>query len=404
MKFIDLYSKRFISDDKYSEMTYQCEKIHESILNRSCLGNDMMGWFDINSDVHLIEEHTERILSSSDVVFVIGIGGSYLGARASIEFLNSINKNKIYFLGFILDAEYLKNTFEKLENKNIHVIVISKSGNTIEIKATLQIVIEYMRKKYKSNLKDKFTAVTGSSGFLNKFAKENNWNILSIPENVGGRYSVLTNVGLLPISLSGGNIKEILDGALELKNKFLNYESACYDYAIMRNLFYQSNLYVELFCSFSMRMTYFIEWIKQLFGESEGKANKGIFPSSCMFSTDLHSLGQFIQGGNKILFETIFTCKNNSYDINLENKGEPILKFNSINDINKKILNSIVKAHNDDNIPVNLIEFDKYSEKELGNLIFFFELSCWISSLFFNVNPSNQPGVQKYKENLLNLN
>ena len=399
MKFINLYSKKFISDEKYNKMHCESKKIHKSILNKSCLGNDMMGWFDINNDLNLIKEHTERILSSSDIVFVIGIGGSYLGARASIEFLNSIHKNKLYFLGFILDAEYLINIFKKFENKNIHVIVISKSGNTIEIKATLQIVIKYM-KKYTPNLKDKFTAITGSSGFLNKFAKENNWNILNIPDDVGGRYSVLTNVGLLPMSLAGINIEKVLEGALELKEDFLNFKSECCNYAIIRNLFYKSNLYVELFCSFSMRMTYFIEWIKQLFGESEGKENKGIFPSSSVFSTDLHSLGQFIQEGNKILFETIFTCKNNDYDIELENGSEPILKFSSINNINEKILSSIVKAHNEDDIPVNLIEFDRYSEKELGNMIFFFELSCWISSLFLNVNPSNQPGVQKYKENL----
>ena len=404
MKFIHSYSKRFVSDKNYDDMIHKSEKIHEKILSKSCLGCDMMGWFDINDDTKLIKEHSERISSSSDVIFVIGIGGSYLGARASIEFLNSKYKDKLYFLGFMLDPEYLNNIFHKCEDKNIHVIVISKSGNTIEIKATLQIVIEYMKKKYKNNLSDKFTVITGFSGFLNSFAKENNWKILHIPENVGGRYSVLTNVGLLPISIAGGNIDKLLRGALNFKEKFLNFDIKFYEYAILRNLFYKSNLYIELFCSFSSRMTYFIEWIKQLFGESEGKENKGIFPSSLTFSTDLHSLGQFIQEGNKILFETIFKCKDNQGDINLDNKSEPILKFNSLNDINEKILKSIIIAHNEGNTPVNLIEFDKYSEEELGALIFFFETSCWISSLFLNVNPSNQPGVQKYKENLSKIN
>lgn len=404
MKFINSYSKKFVSDKNYDDMIHVSEEIHRKILNKSCLGNDMMGWFDINNDTKLIKEHSERISSSSDVVFVIGIGGSYLGARASIEFLNSKYKDKVYFLGFMLDPEYINNVFNKCEDKDIHVIVISKSGNTIEIKATLQIVIEYMKKKYKNNLKDKFTAITGNSGFLNSFAKENNWEILNIPKNIGGRYSVLTNVGLLPISIAGGDIDKILRGALKFREEFLNFDIKFYEYAILRNLFYKSNLYIELFCSFSSRMTYFIEWIKQLFGESEGKEDKGIFPSSLMFSTDLHSLGQFIQEGNKIIFETIFTCKKNQCDVSLDNKTEPILNFNSFNDINEKILQSVVIAHNEGNTPVNLLEIDEYSEEELGSLIFYFEVSCWISSLFLDVNPSNQPGVQKYKENLSKMN
>lgn len=397
MKFLDTYVKKFISDEKYNDVFLKANKIQNDTLNKTCLGKDMMGWFDLETNIEQLKEHAKKINDSSDVVLVIGIGGSYLGALASIKFLRPSNEKKVFFLGFSLDPEYFENIFEVCNNKNVHVIVISKSGNTIEIKATLQIVLDYMKKKYGLHLKDKFTIVSGYSGFLRSFAKENEWKIFDIPENVGGRYSVLTNVGLLPIIVSGADASEIIEGALYSKKQFENIKSDSYRYAILRNILFELNFNVELFCSFSHRLGAFVEWIKQLFAESEGKNGKGIFPSSSLFSTDLHSIGQFVQEGNKILFETILVCKNNKKDIILKNKNEPILKFDSLNEINNKILNAVSRAHNEGGVPVNIIEFDEYSEFELGNLLFFFETSCWISSNLFGVDPSNQPGVQKYK-------
>ena len=403
MLFLDDYSSRFI--EKFEDSVGDLVKKSGELLNtRKCLGNDMLGWLDLDANLDLITRVSNEILSKCDCVLVIGIGGSYLGAKMAIDFLSPLNKNNIHFVGFNLDSEYLSNVLEKCKDKSVHVVVISKSGNTIEIKSTLDVVFNFMKKKYNGSLKDRFTSITGKSGYLRKFSEDNKFRILDIPENVGGRFSVLTNVGLLPISLAGGNIREILRGALEIKKDYLSNFGICHRYALIRNALYKLGFKIELFCSFSMRLLSAMEWIKQLFGESEGKDFKGIFPSSSLFSTDLHSLGQFIQEGSKILFESIIFCddkKNNlvvSQDFN-----DDSLRGISLDRLNERIFSSVVKAHNQGNVPCNIIKLEKFSEYELGKFIMFFEISCAISAITLGVNPFNQPGVEIYKANLKGL-
>ncbi|MBO6127025.1 MAG: glucose-6-phosphate isomerase [Clostridia bacterium] len=405
MKFIDDYVKKFIQKD-YKNFESEIFKIDKLLKNKTCIGNNMLGWQDLDTNLDYIKNIAENINSNSDFILIIGIGGSYLGAKMAIDFLNPVNKNKIYFIGHNLDSEYLNNILNKIQDKKIHVIVISKSGNTIEIKAVLDIIINFIKKKYNKNINKYFTAVTGKQGFLRNFAQINNWQILDIPENIGGRFSVLTNVGLLPIAISGADIKKIILGAQEIKknieNSNNNNYNYCYNYAIIRNILYKKNLKIELFSSFSTRMLSFMEWLKQLFGESEGKDNKGIFPASVFFSTDLHSLGQFIQEGSKILFETMFFVKNLKYNLKLSDKFENYDNYKSFNEINKKIFESILIAHNNGQVPCNIIEIDEFSELELGRLIYFFEFSCALSALMLGVNPFNQPGVELYKKIILN--
>ena len=398
MKLIDNYVKKFVQKD-YEFFESKVLKANELLKNKSCVGNEMLGWQDLSVDLEYIKNIAEDINSKSDCVLIVGIGGSYLGAKMAIDFLNPDNKNKIYFIGFNLDPEYLNNILEKTQDKKVHVVVISKSGNTIEIKATLDIVINFIKKKHKQDLHKYFTAITGKKGFLRNFAETNNWQILDVPENVGGRFSVLTSVGLLPIALAGSDIKKIIFGAKEMQKNLENLSSDCHKYAVIRNILYKNCLKIELFASFSNRMLSFMEWLKQLFGESEGKERKGLFPASVLFSTDLHSLGQFIQEGSKILFETIFFVKNLKYDLKLSSEFE---NYKNFNEINEKIFNSTVLAHCRGSIPCNIIEIEEFSEFELGRLIYFFEFYCALSALILGVNPFNQPGVEIYKKIMIN--
>ena len=399
MIFIDKYSNKFVEKtyDFYKNKIINSDRL---INSKECLGNDMLGWMDLDADLNLINSVAKSIRDSSDCILVIGIGGSYLGAKMSIDFLNPADKEKVHFIGNNLDAENLINTLKSCEEKSVHVVVISKSGNTIEIKSTLDIVVSFMRKKY-SNIKQRFTVITGKSGYLKKYAEQNDWRILNIPENVGGRFSVLTNVGLLPMCISGIKIENVILGALDMKRKSQNIFSDCHKYALVRNALYSLGFKIELFSSFSMRLLSAMEWIKQLFGESEGKDSKGIFPASSLFSTDLHSLGQFIQEGSKILFETIIFCQNQDKDLIIsDDVSDTRLKNKSFNELNKRIFESTVKAHYSGGVPCNILNFDKFTEENLGRFIYFFEKSCAISAICLGVNPFNQPGVEIYKKNI----
>ena len=398
MKFSDKYSFEFV---KLLEESLKDKVIESSNLieDRKCLGNEMLGWQDLDADLLYLKKITENIWSSAECILVIGIGGSYLGAKMAIDFLSPINKNNIYFLGFNLDSEYISDILEKCESKSIHVVVVSKSGNTIEIKSTLDIIFNFMIKKYNGNIKDRFTSITGESGYLREFSEENGFKILNIPTNVGGRFSVLTNVGLLPISLAGGNVDKIITGAIAMKNEILSSFESCHRYALIRNALYQMGFKIEIFCSFSMRLLSAMEWLKQLFGESEGKNSKGIFPASALFSTDLHSLGQFIQEGSKILFESIIFCEDKKNELIIsENVKDEILCGNSLDLINEKIYDSVIKAHNAGGVPCNIFTIEKFSEEELGKFIYFFEYACAISAATLVVNPFNHPGVEIYKK------
>ena len=402
MNFVDKYSIKFI-EKIYDVCAEKIFKIDREIKNRTCLGNEMLGWQDLDKNVNLsqINEISNQIRESADAVFVIGIGGSYLGAKMAIDFLRPNCRDKIFFLGQNLDSDYIDDIFKKCENKSVYVLVISKSGNTLEIKATLDIVMQFMSRKYGNEMNKRFLSITGKSGYLRDLSVERNWKILNIPQNVGGRFSVLTSVGLLPIAISGANIENLLDGAELMKNQLDNLTSDCHRYAVARSALYKIGFKVELFSSFSVRMISAMEWLKQLFGESEGKDGKGLFPSSAFFSTDLHSLGQFIQEGSKILFETIIFCENTEKNMKISsNIKDDFLKNKTLSYINKKILDSVLISHSSGGVPCNLITLDEFSEKELGKFIYFFEYACSLSALFLKVNPFNQPGVEIYKKNI----
>lgn len=398
MKFIDRYIKKTFKKD--FDLTYpKVLDICEQLKNKSCIGNEMLGWQDLNADLKYIKTVSEEINSNADYILIIGIGGSYLGARMATDFLNPINKKKIFFIGYNLDSEYLLNILDICQESRVHVVVVSKSGNTIEIKATLDVIMDFMQKKYPENLHKHFTAITGKKGFLKTFSQTNNWKILDIPENVGGRFSVLTNAGLLPIAISGANIEKIIEGALEIKQNLEESTNNCQKYATIRNILYNNGFKIELFSSFNLRLVSLLEWLKQLFGESEGKNGKGLFPASVIFSTDLHSLGQFIQEGSKVLFETMIFVKNPG--INLELSGR-FGTYKSFGEINKKIFDSSLTAHCSGDVSCNVIEIEEFSEREIGRLVYFFEFSCALSALTLGVNPFNQPGVEIYKKIMVN--
>lgn len=396
MYFSDKYSLEFINDiyDKFKNKILDSDKL---LKDKKCQGNEMLGWQNLDPGISSINEIANHIMSSSDCVIVIGIGGSYLGSKMAIDFINPVYKKNIYFLGHNLDSEYICNVLQECENKSVHIIVISKSGNTVEIKVTLDIVLKFMKKKY-NNIKDRFTSITGKSGYLRTISDYHGWRILGIPDDVGGRFSVLTNAGLLPIAVSGANIEQILNGAIEMQNESLSF-CDCHKYALIRNSLYSLGFKIELFSCFNSRLIFAIEWIKQLFGESEGKNNKGIFPSSAFFSTDLHSLGQFIQEGSKILFESIISCDSKSDKLVISDDFvDEKLRGSSFDDLNDKILHSIMNAHYEGGVPCNLIKIKDFSEYSLGRFIYFFEFACAISAISLGVNPFNQPGVEIYKK------
>ncbi len=399
MYFSDNHSLNFISD-VYNKFKKKILDADELLKSKKFQGSEMLGWQNLDINVDNIAEISKRIVSSSDCVIVIGIGGSYLGSKMAIDFINPIYKKNIYFLGHHLDSEYICNVLQKCENKSIHVIVISKSGNTVEIKVTLDIILKFMKKRY-NDIKNRFTSITGKNGYLRTVSEQYGWEILDIPDNVGGRFSVMTNAGLLPIAVSGANIKQILNGAIEMQNESLSF-CDCHKYALIRNALYSLGFKVELFSCFNSRLVYAIEWIKQLFGESEGKNNKGIFPSSAFFSTDLHSIGQFIQEGSKILFESVIFC-DSKFDklIVSDDFIDEKLRGLSFDILNDKILKSVMEAHCEGGVPCNLIKIKDFSEYTLGKFIYFFEFSCAISAISLGVNPFNQPGVEVYKKFLV---
>jgi len=396
MYLLDKYSLKFINNiyDEFEKKILDSDRL---LKDKKCQGNEMLGWQSLNPDLSNINKVADHIMSSSDCVIVIGIGGSYLGSKMAIDFVNPVHKKNVYFLGYNLDSEYVSGVLQECEDKSVHVIVVSKSGNTVEIKVTLDIVLKFMKKKY-NDIKDKFTSVTGKSGYLRALSDHYGWKTLDIPDDVGGRFSVLTNAGLLPIAVSGANIEQILNGAIEMQNNSLSF-CDCHKYALIRNALYLLGFKIELFSCFSFRLISAIEWIKQLFGESEGKNNRGIFPSYAFFSTDLHSLGQFIQEGSEVLFESIIFCDSKSDKLTVSDDFvDEKLRGSSFDNLNDKILKSILNAHCEGGVPCNLMKIKDFSEYSLGKFIYFFEFSCAISAITLGVNPFNQPGVEVYKK------
>lgn len=424
------YSKAssFISKYELDAMKDCVKAIHNMIHNKTGLGNEFLGWVDLpknydKEEFERIQKSAKKIQSDSDVLLVIGIGGSYLGARAAIEmighsFKNNLTKEdrkapEIYFVGQNISSTYMSDLLDIIKNKDVSVNVISKSGTTTEPAIAFRIFKDYLEKKYgKEEAKNRIYATTDSKkGALKKLADEEGYETFVIPDDVGGRFSVLTPVGLLPIAVSGLDIKAMMDGALEASKDFSNDDlenNYSYQYAVVRNCLHRKGKDIELLVNYEPKLHYVLEWWKQLFGESEGKDNKGIFPASVDFSTDLHSMGQYIQEGKRILFETVLNVLNVDKELTIEEvdgdlDGLNYLAGKTVDFVNKKAFQGTLLAHSDGNVPNLVVNIPKLDEFNFGYMVYFFEKACAMSGYLSGVNPFDQPGVEAYKKNMFAL-
>ncbi|BED92065.1 MAG: glucose-6-phosphate isomerase [Candidatus Improbicoccus pseudotrichonymphae] len=407
MLLVDIFLDKYIKKSDYQNHEAKFEFAHNLLKNRNGPGSDMLGWINCfeNFDCQNIFDFAETIYNKAELIVIIGIGGSYMGTKMALDFLKPVGGPEVCFAGNILDSEYVCDILKKCEDKNTYLIVVSKSGKTLETSVCTEIFVDIIKKKYGAESKNRIIIITDKyKGDLRKQADEFDYKSFEIPSNIGGRFSFFTAASLVPLSLTGVNIKKIIDGALDFKNSRQKNEMS-FKYSVIRNILYEKGKKIEILAGFNLRILGFFEWWKQLFGESEGKEGKGIFPASAIFSTDLHSLGQYIQEGSKILFETFIFNENSISDFKLPNGcyGNIRLKNKSMQYLNSKIFEATVLAHSKADIPCFVIKIKEFSEFELGNLILFFEQSCALSAYMLGVNPFNQDGVEKYKNEITNL-
>ena len=418
------YVNEFVSDAEIKAIQPEVEAAAKTLENKTGAGNDFLGWYDLptnydKEEFARIKAAAERIKKNSDILIVIGIGGSYLGARAAIEFLkspfyNSLKKDTpdIYYVGNNISPTYLNDILSICEGKDISVNVISKSGTTTEPALAFRVFRDLVEKKYgKEGAKERIFATTDAKkGTLKELSDKEGYETFVIADDVGGRFSVLTAVGLLPIAVAGCDIDALMEGAQiaqkELSADFENND--CFKYAAYRNVLYRKGKALELLVTYDPSFTMMTEWFKQLFGESEGKDGKGLFPSSVTFSTDLHSLGQYIQECERLFFETVLDIKTPKKDFFLENDeanldGLNFLTNQNMSVVNRRAFQATVLAHSEGGVPNLVLELDDTNEKSLGYLIYFFEKACAVSGYVLGVNPFNQPGVESYKKNMFAL-
>ena len=421
----DKHIQAFIGEDEYQGIAAQVKSAHEALHSGTGLGNDFIGWLTLPTDYDKdefdrIKKAAAKIQKDTDIFIVIGIGGSYLGARAAIEFLKSPNYNalckdtpQIYYAGNSISSTALAELLELCEGKDISINMISKSGTTTEPAIAFRVFRELLEKKYgKEGAKERIYCTTDKArGTLKQLADREGYETFVVPDDVGGRYSVLTAVGLLPIAVAGCDIDALMQGAKTAQDEFDNpdmFTNDCYKYAAIRNLLYRKGMTTEVLVAYEPGFTMMNEWFKQLYGESEGKDQKGIFPASVVFSTDLHSMGQYIQDGRRNLFETVVqfnTCKKEiTIGFDEDNvDGLNFLSGKTMDYVNKRAFEGTVLAHNDGGVPNIILNVDSMTEAELGYLIYFFEKACAISGYILGVNPFNQPGVESYKKNMFAL-
>ncbi len=419
------YLSGFVGDDEYGAIAQQVKLAHEALHNGTGLGNDFIGWVNLPTDYDKdefarIKKAAEKIKSDTEVFVVIGIGGSYLGARAAIEFLKSPNYNAfkkntpdIYYAGNSISSTALSELLEICEGRDVSINMISKSGTTTEPAIAFRVFRELLEKKYgKDGARSRIYCTTDKArGTLKQLADREGYETFVVPDDVGGRYSVLTAVGLLPIAVAGCDIDKLMQGAQKAQNELANPDLAandCYKYAAVRNILYRKGFGTEILVSYEPSFTMMSEWWKQLYGESEGKDNKGLFPASVVFSTDLHSLGQYIQDGRRNLFETVVMIEKAKRELYIEEDAENVDGLNflagkSMSYVNQKAFQGTVLAHNDGGVPNIVLNVPQANEEELGYLIYFFEKACAISGYILGVNPFNQPGVESYKKNMFAL-
>jgi glucose-6-phosphate isomerase len=424
------YSKAldFIHDNEIQYLESFVNSAHNMLHNRTGPGNKYLGWVDIpanysKEELSRIKAAADKIKSDSDVLVVIGIGGSYLGARAAIEALSHSFHNmipnsrrkapEIYFAGKDLSPVYLRDLLDILEEKEISVNVISKSGTTTEPAIAFMIFKEYMEHKYgKEGAKSRIYATTDKQqGALKKLATNEGYETFIIPDDIGGRYSVLTAVGLLPMAVCGLKIDKMMEGSLVAYETYNNAglkENYCYQYAAVRNILYRKNKTIEIMVNYEPSLHYFTEWWKQLYGESEGKDHKGIFPAGVDFTTDLHSMGQYIQDGLRNIFETVIYIDKPKRNLILKETCDDLDGLNYISGkdldyINKMAMEGTIMAHSEGNVPNLIVNIPELTEYYFGQMIYFFEKACGISGYLLGVNPFDQPGVEAYKKNMFTL-
>lgn len=422
------YVSSFIEADEIKAENERISLAHHNLHNRTGRGNDYLGWIDYpdtydKSEFRNIQQVASDIQQHSDILVVIGVGGSYLGARAAIEllshsFYNELPKKqrpypRIIFAGNHLSGKYMKHLFDLLENESFSINVISKSGSTIETAIAFRLLKQYMAKRYdQEEMKRRIFITTDKvNGPLKQIATEEGYTTFSIPNNIGGRYSVLTAVGLLPIAVSGLSIEEMMQGAQLAREETMNVnplQNHSYLYASLRHLLYKQGKKIEMFNAYEPRWQYFQEWWKQLYGESEGKDGKGVFPAAATFTTDLHSLGQYIQDGERHLYQTILFVEHVQSDMSIPSEASDYDKLNylankSLHEINKNACAGSIAAHTSGGVPSILIRVPEVNAFTFGYLVYFFQKSCAISSYLLDVNPFDQPGVEAYKKNMMAL-
>ena len=400
----------------------------EVLVSRSGQGNDYLGWIDLpvnydREEFARIKKAAEKICSDSEVLVVIGIGGSYLGARAAIEFLrhgfyNNISKEQrktpeIYFAGNSISSSYLQGLIDVVGDRDFSVNIISKSGTTTEPAIAFRIFKEMLEKKYgKEEAAKRIYATTDKAkGALKHLSDEEGYETFVVPDDVGGRFSVLTAVGLLPIAVSGADIDKLMEGAASGREMALNLpyaENDAMQYAAVRNILHRKGKSVEILANYEPSLHYISEWWKQLYGESEGKDQKGIYPASVDLTTDLHSMGQFIQDGSRIMFETVMNVEKSRVELTIGEEpvdldGLNYLAGKTVDFVNKSAMNGTILAHTDGSVPNLRVDIPEQNEFYLGQLFYFFEFACGISGYVSGVNPFNQPGVESYKKNMFAL-
>ena len=408
----------FVTADEVNDISKRVVEMKEKLVSGKGEGNDFIGWIDLpvnydREEFVRIEKAAEKIKSDSDVLIVIGIGGSYLGARAAIEFLMPKGKTKILFAGNNISTTYLLNIMEEIKDKDFSINVISKSGTTTEPAIAFRIFKKLLEEKYgKSKAAERIYATTDKArGALKTLATNEFYETFVVPDDIGGRYSVLTAVGLLPIAVAGSDIRKLMEGAAACRERCLNNsfaENDALQYAAVRNILLEKGKNIEVVANYDPCLHYVAEWWKQLYGESEGKDGKGIFPAALDLTADLHSMGQYMQDGIRCLFETVISIEDCGAQLFIEKEevdldGLNYLAGKTLDYVNKCAMQGTIKAHVDGQVPNLLINIPKQNEYHLGELFYFFEFACGVSGYVLGVNPFDQPGVESYKKNMFEI-
>lgn len=419
---IKLDATHLNADIDFKSYQSKVSKINDMIVNRNGPGNDYLGWYKYpetynKEEAEQIKKYAEYVRNNFEVLVVCGIGGSYLGARAAIEAINGLRQDKgleIIFLGQTFSTDYVYDVLNYIKDKKFAINVISKSGTTTETSIAFRLLKSLLEEKVgKEEARKSIFAVTDKEkGALKTLCNQEGYSTYVLPGNIGGRYSVLTPVGLFPLAAAGVDVKAMLKGAQEAQKEFDNADlktNMCYRYAVSRDYMYRHSHPVEMYVTYEPQMSQISEWLKQLFGESEGKEKKGLLPTSVTFSTDLHSLGQFVQDGSPILFETILNVMNPNDDVVIPSDKDDLDGLNylagkKLSYVNQMAYQGTLKAHEvDGGVPCNIITIDKMDAKTLGYLFYFFMRACAMSAYLLEINPFNQPGVEIYKKNMFHL-